>query len=81
MKAFRHSSGRVIRWFLFLVLTLFLVFFFYPDCPMLISAEAATLTVNTLADNQVDGDGLCTLREAIQAINAGTDLDGSVRIC
>ena len=32
-------------------------------------AHAASLTVNTLEDNNIDGDGLCTLREAIYAAN------------
>src|SRR5450759_2255420 len=32
-------------------------------------AHAASLTVNTLEDNTTNGDGLCTLREAITAAN------------
>lgn len=34
------------------------------------AAPAATFTVNTTADNEIDGDGLCTLREAITAANS-----------
>lgn len=34
------------------------------------SAAAATLTVNTTRDEITSGDGLCSLREAIQAVNS-----------
>src|SRR5687768_5866021 len=39
------------------------------------TAHAATLTVNSLADNATSGDGLVTLREAITAANADTATD------
>ncbi len=35
--------------------------------------HAATLTVNTLLDDTTNGDGLCTLREAITAANNNAD--------
>lgn len=38
-------------------------------------AKAATLTVNSLADNSTSGDGLVTLREAVAAANADTATD------
>ena len=40
------------------------------------AAQAATLTVNSLADNTITGDGLVTLREAIIAaeVDSATDL-------
>jgi len=34
------------------------------------SASAATITVTTTSDEVLSGDGLCSLREAIQAVNA-----------
>ncbi|MGZ5445786.1 MAG: choice-of-anchor Q domain-containing protein [Thermoanaerobaculia bacterium] len=37
--------------------------------------QAATLTVNSLADNTTSGDGLVTLREAVAAANADTATD------
>ncbi len=36
-------------------------------------AYAATITVNTTADNLTAGDGKCTLREAIRNANADAD--------
>jgi hypothetical protein len=39
------------------------------------TAQAATLTVNSLADNTTSGDGLVTLREAVAAANADTATD------
>jgi hypothetical protein len=39
------------------------------------TAKAATLTVNSLADNSTSGDGLVTLREAVAAANADTATD------
>ncbi len=36
-------------------------------------ASAATITVNSKADNTTAGDGLCTLREAIANVNAAAD--------
>jgi CSLREA domain-containing protein len=36
-------------------------------------ATAATITVNTTADNLTGADGWCTLREAIANVNAATD--------
>jgi CSLREA domain-containing protein len=36
-------------------------------------AGGASLTVNTLLDNETDGDGLCTLREAITAAENNAD--------
>jgi hypothetical protein len=39
------------------------------------TSQAATLTVNSLADNATSGDGLVTLREAIAAANADTATD------
>ena len=35
--------------------------------------EASPIIVNTLADNVISGDGLCTLREAIDNVNSGSD--------
>src|SRR5690349_2961540 len=37
-----------------------------------VSPEAATITVNSLSDVANGSDGLCTLREAIQAAHANT---------
>src|SRR5687768_1886807 len=39
------------------------------------TADAATLTVNSLSDNTTSGDGLVTLREAVAAANADTATD------
>jgi len=39
-------------------------------------AAAATITVNTAADNRTAGDGQCTLREAIANVNAAADTTG-----
>lgn len=41
-------------------------------------AHAASLTVNTLLDNTANGDGLCTLREAITAANDNADYNDCV---
>ena len=41
-----------------------------------LAASAATLTVNTTADNLVAGDGKCSLREAIANVNAAADTTG-----
>ena len=41
-------------------------------------AQAATITVNSLADPGLANDALCTLREAINNVNAGGDTDGAV---
>src|SRR5690349_17805967 len=38
-----------------------------------LSAEAATITVDTAIDDLTPGDGSVSLREAIAAINAGSD--------
>jgi CSLREA domain-containing protein len=38
-----------------------------------VSAQAATITVNTLADNTTSGDAQCTLREALANANANAD--------
>jgi CSLREA domain-containing protein len=40
------------------------------------TAHASSIVVNSLEDNQVAGDDLCTLREAINNANADTDLTG-----
>ena len=37
---------------------------------------AAPNVVNTILDNTISGDGMCTLREAIINANAGTDMSG-----
>ncbi|MDD2815759.1 MAG: choice-of-anchor D domain-containing protein [Thiotrichaceae bacterium] len=37
-----------------------------------LSSQAATISVNTLADNTTSGDSLCTLREAIISANTGS---------
>jgi hypothetical protein len=39
-------------------------------------ASAATITVNSKADNTTAGDGLCTLREALANVNASGDTTG-----
>ncbi len=39
-------------------------------------ASAATITVNTTADNLTGGDGSCPLREAIANVNAAADTTG-----
>jgi len=44
---------------------------------MPLAAGAATITVNTNADNTNSGDAHCTLREAIANVNAGTETTGS----
>ncbi|MFZ0889493.1 MAG: PQQ-binding-like beta-propeller repeat protein [Candidatus Binataceae bacterium] len=45
--------------------------------PMLAAtAKAATITVNTLKDETTSGDGLCSLREAINNANAKADTTG-----
>ncbi|MGQ0600807.1 MAG: choice-of-anchor Q domain-containing protein [Anaerolineales bacterium] len=44
-----------------------------PTTPQAPAVEAASLIVNTTADPNSPGDGLCSLREAIN--NANTDLD------
>ena len=36
-----------------------------------LAAPTGTITVNTLSDNNISGDGFCTLREAITRANAG----------
>ena len=41
-----------------------------------IVATAATITVNTTADNTTAGDGKCTLREVIANVNAAADTTG-----
>lgn len=56
-----------------LSVSLLLSFFSLNSLPQ--ETEAATLVVNTLADNQVNGDDLCTLREAILAANADADFN------
>ena len=38
-----------------------------------LAASAATITVNTSADNLTSADGSCTLREAIANVNAAAD--------
>jgi CSLREA domain-containing protein len=39
--------------------------------------HASTITVNTLSDSSVSGDGLCSLREAINNANSpGADTTG-----
>jgi CSLREA domain-containing protein len=72
-----NTFRRVDRWIPSRWVPLFLAFFLFfcacPATPLEQEAVAATLTVNTLADNTVNGDGLCTLREAILA--AVTDDD------
>jgi CSLREA domain-containing protein len=40
------------------------------------TARAATITVNTLADESTAGDGLCLLREAINNANSASDTTG-----
>ena len=42
------------------------------------AAHAASLTVNTLADNTINGDGQCTLREAIYAANYDTNFNDCI---
>ncbi len=42
----------------------------------LAAASAATITVNTTADNTTAGDGQCTLRQAIANVNASADTSG-----
>src|SRR5437588_10873739 len=42
------------------------------------SAHAATITVNTTADERLS-DGNCSLREALQAANTDTAIDGCVK--
>jgi CSLREA domain-containing protein len=39
-------------------------------------SPAATITVNTTADNLTGGDGQCTLREALANVNAAADTTG-----
>ncbi len=39
-------------------------------------ARAATITVNSTADNLTAGDGNCTLREAIMNANSDSDTTG-----
>ena len=39
-------------------------------------AVAATITVNTTADNTTGGDGRCTLREAVVNVNAAAEMSG-----
>ena len=41
-----------------------------------LAVSAATITVNTTADNITAGDGRCTLREAIANMNAAADTTG-----
>jgi CSLREA domain-containing protein len=44
-----------------------------------LSSQAALISVNTLADNTINGDGLCTLREAIiSANNNATGTSGCI---
>jgi CSLREA domain-containing protein len=40
------------------------------------AASAATITVNTTADDLTGGDGQCTLREALANVNAAADTTG-----
>jgi CSLREA domain-containing protein len=42
-----------------------------------VAARAATITVNTLSDSSTSGDGLCSLREAINNANSASDTTGS----
>jgi CSLREA domain-containing protein len=41
-----------------------------------LAASAATISVNSTADNTLAGDGACTLREAIANVNAAMDTTG-----
>ena len=42
--------------------------------------RAANIVVNTLSDNVTNGDGLCTLREAIQAANTNNNLNDCIGV-
>jgi len=56
-----------------------LFFFFFVIIILLIprqSIQAAAITVNSLADASVSGNGQCTLREAITNANNNADSSG-----
>jgi CSLREA domain-containing protein len=57
----------------FLLLGMLLALFDVSALPV---ANAATLTVNSTADTATAGDAQCTLREAINNVNAGADTTG-----
>jgi len=61
------------RIFFTTVLVLTLLFAGITQAP---TALAATIVVNTTDDNSTGGDGQCTLREAINNANAGSDTSG-----
>src|SRR5438309_844367 len=52
----------------------FRLFTFFVLWLALLTAHAATITVTSTADTITPNDGLVTLREALTAINAGTNL-------
>ncbi len=58
-------TARVLLAFCFTSIALGLALYFPPPPPV----YAASLTVTSLADNTTNGDGFCTLREAITAAN------------
>lgn len=62
-----HARFRFISPFKYLLFTLSLIFLMLNLTPH--PASAASLTVNTLVDNVTNGDGFCTLREAILVAN------------
>lgn len=75
MSILKQLKRRISRSVFPAPLALLLAFSVFWANPFPPGALAATLTVNTLADNQIAGDGFCTLREAIQAANADADFN------
>ncbi|MCB8945133.1 MAG: hypothetical protein H6658_15410 [Ardenticatenaceae bacterium] len=72
MKTLTVSS---FRW-LIAILTVSTILFSWQPAP---SAHAATINVNSTADNLTAGDGSCTLREALR--NANGDSDSTAGDC
>jgi hypothetical protein len=67
----QRGNGRSARWF-YAALILLVGIGFAVTAPEI--APANTITVNTLADESISGDGLRSLREAINNANAASDI-------